>query len=53
MDLVVTPRGGGVGVGLNEGLWNMMEDDPDAVFGRSFLGEVLSMLMGVDRRWAG
>ena len=49
MDLVVTPRGGGVGVGLNEGLWNVVDGDPGVVFGRSFLGEVLSMLMGVGK----
>ncbi len=48
MDLVVTPRGGGVGVGLKDGLWNMVEDDLDAVFGCSFLGEVFSIFMGVD-----
>ncbi len=49
MDLVVTPRGGGVGVGLNEGLSNVVEGDPEAVFERSFLGELLSMLMGVGK----
>ena len=49
MDLVVTPRGGGVAVGLNEGLWKEVEGEPDVAFERSFLGEVLSLLVGVGK----
>ena len=48
MDLVVTPRGGGVVVGLKDGLWNMVEDDPGVVLACSFLGEAFSMLIGAD-----
>ena len=57
MDMVVTPRGGGVAVGLNEELSeDILGNEPvvggescPVVFGWSFLSEVPLLLAGVGK----